>query len=249
MIRCPRCGTELPDGVSFCDHCGAPVRGQMPQANPVFQPFDNQAAGASTANDVFPTSASASVCPVCGAAVIPGEAFCDNCGASLLAAPIGAASAAAPPVYPTSQPAPPVYQQPAPAYQPPVQPPVYQAPPQPVVTAPPVNAAPAVARFVVVSTRAELPLPNRDDMVVGREDPQSNSYPDVDLNPHGALEQGVSRRQARITRRGAQYYVEDLNSTNGTLVNQRRIAARQPTALHDNDQIMFGRLGLIFEQH
>jgi pSer/pThr/pTyr-binding forkhead associated (FHA) protein len=110
-------------------------------------------------------------------------------------------------------------------------------------------AAPAGTRprLIVVSSRAELPLPARDDIIVGREDAQSNSYPDVDLNPHGGLEQGVSRRHARISQRNGQWYVEDLNSVNGTLLNQKRIPANSPQPLHPGDHVMLGRLGLTFE--
>src|SRR5436309_10626470 len=96
MIRCPRCNTELPDGVSFCDACGAPVRGQMPPASPVYQPF---------ASDPAATLPGAQpVCAVCGTPAIPGEAYCDNCGASLLAA--GSTTYPAPFAGPANPPAP-----------------------------------------------------------------------------------------------------------------------------------------------
>ncbi|HUS16546.1 MAG TPA: FHA domain-containing protein [Chloroflexia bacterium] len=243
MIHCPRCNTELPDGVSFCDACGAPVRNPMPQAQPVYQPFDG-GAGAGASGSV--------VCPVCGTQAIPGEAFCDNCGAALLSPGSAPAYPAAPPPFAAPAPAAPAPAPfaapapPAPAY-------VSQAPapapaPAPVYAAAPVAPPPAAApHLVVISTRAELPLPARDDLILGREDSQSNSFPDVDLNPHGGLEQGVSRRHARITHRAGQYFLEDLNSVNGTLLNQKRIAANSPQLLRTGDHIMLGRLGLTFE--
>src|SRR5688500_10827839 len=40
---------------------------------------------------------------------------------------------------------------------------------------------PAVARLVVISTGAELPLPEQEEISVGREDPSSGIFPDVDL--------------------------------------------------------------------
>ena len=229
MIRCPRCGNELPDGVSFCDACGAPIKDVMPQASPVYPPYSvDPAAGAGAV-----PAGTSTVCPVCGAPVIPGEAFCDNCGSSLL----GNAGVGTGPALPAM---------PAPVSG------VNYGPP-PVAPVPPVAPAPAApshapaARLLVNSTRAEIPLPQRNDLVVGREDPMSNSYPDVDLNPHGALELGVSRRHALISRSGDQYYLEDLNSVNGTLLNQRRIPPRTRMPLNSGDQIMFGRLGLTFE--
>jgi hypothetical protein len=214
--------------VSFCDACGAPIKGVMPQASPVYPPYS---ADPAVPTNVVPTGAS-TVCPVCGAPVIPGEAFCDNCGSSLL----GNAGMGTAPVMPSAgAPAPVVNYGP---------PPVAPMPPAPTPVVP--TYAPA-ARLLVNSTRAEIPLPTRNDLVVGREDPMSNSYPDVDLNPHGALELGVSRRHALISRSGDQYYVEDLNSVNGTLLNQRRIPPRTRMQLHSGDQLMFGRLGLTFE--
>jgi hypothetical protein len=233
MIRCPRCNNELPDGVSFCDACGAPVRGGLPPASPVYQPYTaDPGVGAVPA-----AGGTSTVCPVCGAPVIPGEAFCDNCGSALLPmSPPGAS------VVPATPPAQPSYG-PAPMPAAPVD---YGQAPVDYGQAP--APAPGGARLVVSATHAEIPLPNRSELIVGREDPLSNSFPDVDLNPHGALELGVSRRHALIVQQNNTYFLEDLNSVNGTLVNQRRIPPRTRLPLHSGDQLMFGRLGLQFEE-
>ena len=55
----------------------------------------------------------------------------------------------------------------------------------------------------------------------------------------------ASSRHARVTTRGGQWYVEDLGSTNGTLVNGRRIT-RQP--LSDGDVIRIGHSVLVYRQ-
>jgi diguanylate cyclase (GGDEF)-like protein len=49
---------------------------------------------------------------------------------------------------------------------------------------------------------------------------------------------GVSRRHARITAAGGTHLIEDLHSTNGTLVNGTKVVA--PIALHDGDRIRIG---------
>ena len=49
----------------------------------------------------------------------------------------------------------------------------------------------------------------------------------------------VSARHARVFRRGQEYWVEDLGSTNGTLLNERRIAAAAP--LRRGDRLQVGR--------
>ena len=54
----------------------------------------------------------------------------------------------------------------------------------------------------------------------------------------------VSGKHARIVSNGDEYYVEDLNSTNGTFVNNKRIRSRK---LKDEDIIVIGKHDLIFE--
>jgi pSer/pThr/pTyr-binding forkhead associated (FHA) protein len=50
---------------------------------------------------------------------------------------------------------------------------------------------------------------------------------------------GVSRRHARLYRRGEQYFVEDSGSSNGTFVNDRRLG--EPHPLSDGDEIRLGQ--------
>jgi hypothetical protein len=49
----------------------------------------------------------------------------------------------------------------------------------------------------------------------------------------------VSAHHARVFRRGQEYWVEDLGSTNGTLLNERRISAAAP--LRRGDRLQVGR--------
>jgi pSer/pThr/pTyr-binding forkhead associated (FHA) protein len=92
-----------------------------------------------------------------------------------------------------------------------------------------------------------LALPAAAQAVVGRADAVSNFYPEVDLTVHGALEHGVGRRHARIFVQNGQLMVEDLDSTNGTLLNNQKLAARQPQPLRDGDQLQLGRLRMQFQ--
>jgi hypothetical protein len=224
-IYCPNCGMELPEGVSFCDACGTPVRGLSGSAAPA-------------ANSVGIGSVA---CPVCATPALPGEAFCDNCGASLIApGEVAAAPSAPAPSGPST-----VI---TPGYQPSSSPPPYQAPagtpsspdpqsairnPQLVVTQPPPPAT--------------LTLPARQEMIVGRSDPQSNSYPDVDLGPYGGLDLGVSRRHFRLTRTGEQFYIEDLGAMNGTVVNNQKLPPYTLQPLRSGDRISLGKMEMRFE--
>lgn len=49
----------------------------------------------------------------------------------------------------------------------------------------------------------------------------------------------VSRCHARISRKGSQYFVADMNSTNFTFVNGVKVAPGQEVALKDNDTVRF----------
>ncbi len=56
----------------------------------------------------------------------------------------------------------------------------------------------------------------KDENLVGRRDPMSNIFPEVDLSKFDPQTK-ISRRHARIWREGRQFMVEDLGSSNGTV--------------------------------
>lgn len=84
------------------------------------------------------------------------------------------------------------------------------------------------------------------EVIVGRSDPQRNFHPDVDLL---ALDpaQTVSRRHARVTQRGGQFFVEDLNAFNRTRVNGMPLVPHQDAELHPGDIMRLGNIELRFE--
>ena len=49
----------------------------------------------------------------------------------------------------------------------------------------------------------------------------------------------ISRFHAKITKEGTDYYLQDLNSTNGTSVNGKLLGYRDKVKLNPNDEIMF----------
>lgn len=51
---------------------------------------------------------------------------------------------------------------------------------------------------------------------------------------------GISRVHARITKREGEYYIEDLNSTNGTYVNGELLESHRIRKLNANDWVRFG---------
>ena len=100
-------------------------------------------------------------------------------------------------------------------------------------------------RLEVAGTGAIVTLPDKDELLVGREDPLSEPpiFPDIDLTPFGGEEGGVSRRHARIFRQNGQYFLEDLHSTNYTRLDSTKLTPRQPLPLHDGARIDFGKVG------
>lgn len=56
----------------------------------------------------------------------------------------------------------------------------------------------------------------------------------------------VSRIHARITKEGEEYYLEDLNSTNGTFKNGLRLQPYEKRKLDEGDEIKCGRVLLIY---
>lgn len=89
-------------------------------------------------------------------------------------------------------------------------------------------------------------LLNDDESHIGRWDADGGIFPDVDLDADDP-EAKVSRRHARITRRGEQYYIEDMGSTNGTFVNRgRRLLPGDRQLLRDGDEVIVGKTFLRF---
>jgi serine/threonine protein kinase/uncharacterized OB-fold protein len=106
----------------------------------------------------------------------------------------------------------------------------------------------ATAKLIVAGT-TELDasfLLQKDSNLVGRTDPLSNIFPEVDLSRFDPQTK-VSRRHARIWREGEAFMVEDLGSVNGTVINDMiRLEPRQPRALDSGDRIRMGETTLHF---
>lgn len=112
----------------------------------------------------------------------------------------------------------------------------------------PGEATPSRAQphLVLEADGTSFPLQGKQDYLIGREDPVSKIFPDVDLTAHGGEDGGVSRMHATISIRDGQYVIEDMNSTNCTFLNRQKLASRTPTPLNDGDEIRAGRVVLTF---
>ncbi len=83
--------------------------------------------------------------------------------------------------------------------------------------------------------------------LIGRLDPVSGIFPEIDLSPYD-LESKVSRRHARVWRETDHFFVEDLSSSNGTLINDAVLAPKQAQRLKDGDVLRVGQTQLIFKE-
>lgn len=101
----------------------------------------------------------------------------------------------------------------------------------------------------VLNTGRRVLLSASREILVGRLDAAHGIFPELDMTADGGLEQGVSRRHARIYSREGTCFVEDLDSTNGTFLNGERITPYLPYAFHDGDALTFGTMRLEVHIH
>jgi serine/threonine protein kinase len=111
----------------------------------------------------------------------------------------------------------------------------------------------ATAKLLIEGT-SELAAPaytiTKDENLVGRRDPMSNIFPEVDLSKYDPQTK-ISRRHARIWRDGQAFLVEDLGSSNGTILTPTlkdpfRLVPHKPHALSSGDKIKIGDTTLHF---
>jgi len=103
-------------------------------------------------------------------------------------------------------------------------------------------------RLFIATSGVALAIPLFDEVLIGRMDPMQMEPPDLDLQPYGGGSSGVSRHHARFLRRDEGWYLEDLQSTNGTYVNEVRLLPHRPVRLHSGDLVRFAQLTLVFEE-
>jgi serine/threonine protein kinase len=73
--------------------------------------------------------------------------------------------------------------------------------------------------------------------------------PDIDLGQLKGIADRVSRRHAEIIKHGAEYFIRDLGSLNGTYITGRgRLGRDQLYKLKDRDQVVFGSAKLEFRK-
>jgi CRP-like cAMP-binding protein len=86
----------------------------------------------------------------------------------------------------------------------------------------------------------EFHLSASSETTLGRRDPVTGIYPDVDLTPLDH-QRSISRRHAKLYRRGGRFYLsEDIGTMNGTYVNGQRLETGVPGEVQDGDKVRCG---------
>ncbi|MAU01190.1 MAG: forkhead-associated protein [Anaerolineaceae bacterium] len=156
-------------------------------------------------------------CSDCGASQEDGALFCSECGGFLL---VEAGESTA--VLPFSE--------------------FADRPPPPPVTEEaltPINKSREIM-LVVPSSRRRFKLTVQNEIRIGRASP--DLVPEIDLADDEGAEKGVSRLHAKIQVAEEGIMLIDLDSTNGTLLNNYRLPPNEPYPLSSGDEIRFGDL-------
>lgn len=237
---CPAGHTS--ESEDYCDVCGMPID-SGPAASPLVPP---------PPADVPVQAALGSACPNCGTDNVPDALFCEACGydfttdtmprSAVTPAPAEGAAASA---SGSST----------------------EKPPRSADSQPPDTAVPNVsaaldfawvaevwidpAWYEVQESAETMPSPGLPSVVplrnksvlVGRTSKSRNITPDIDCEP----DTGTSRRQAQLTTDGTRWWVEDLESSNGTFVGpasgplpEDPIAVGTKRELNPDDRIYVG---------
>ena len=87
-----------------------------------------------------------------------------------------------------------------------------------------------------------------ESVSVGRYDHDMGGLrPEVDLGKMPGADT-VSRLHATLEHVGSSYTLTDLNSTNATRINGKRLEPDKPTAIDEGDTLQFGKITSTFKK-
>jgi hypothetical protein len=102
-------------------------------------------------------------------------------------------------------------------------------------------------KLIHVISGMEFLLASGPETTLGRKDPVTGIYPDVDLTPFDS-QRSVSRRHAKIYRRGSRFFLgEEVGTMNSTFLNGQRLETGVPNEVKPGDEVRCGVVALRFE--
>jgi pSer/pThr/pTyr-binding forkhead associated (FHA) protein len=102
-------------------------------------------------------------------------------------------------------------------------------------------------KLIHAASGMEFPLSLGPQTSVGRKDPVTGIYPDVDLTPLDT-QRSVSRRHAKIHRRGSKFFAaQEIGTMNSTFVNGSRLDTGIPEEIRPGDELRFGMVVTQFQ--
>ena len=244
-IICPNCHVPAIPEAIFCDECGTRLPTLV--SSSVTPEFIHSEVTLPPTNQ----------CEQCSNALLPGERFCGYCGTPISAPLLKNWAVPAPPVAPAS----------ATEYCPSCSNVISgemifcdfcgvdlancSATSQPsLLVATDSNKTMylgSLPRLVIQLTGQSLDFSHgKTSILIGREDPVQNNFPDIDLTPYRGDELGVGRKHALFFEQEGNWFIKDLDSINGTFLNKVRLQPQVETVLKDGDELKFGRVAIQF---
>lgn len=106
----------------------------------------------------------------------------------------------------------------------------------------------SIALYVMGEKLPILIEGGKGSAILGRQG-QNTPASIIDLSKYQAHLLGVSREHAAISFSEGNYTIEDLNSSNGTWLNENKLAPNQPRLLRNGDAIRLGQLIIFVYLH
>ena len=230
---CPQCHVPTIPGEAFCDNCGASLAAPQIAESPLPPVTEPEPVPAPS-----PAALDLIQCPACGADNLPDSVFCSNCGIDMQQVAQEETE-----IEPVAEPEELGEDEPEPVAELEV---LEEDEPE-LVAVPEPSAPTGRFRFVVRDTGAEIALPTAEgEHIIGRDDPVSGVFPEVDMNPHDGEHFGVSRRHAKLIIDAGLVFIQDLDSTNFSFVDRQKLAPDTPVALSHGAEVRLGKLVMTF---
>lgn len=109
------------------------------------------------------------------------------------------------------------------------------------------NSLPNTIQFITSDKSKVFTFQVNPTMVVGRRNSMKDMEVNIDLSDFDAYQLGVSRFHAVIRAENNRLTVEDLDSMNGTRLNNLDLQPSQDYVIENGDKISFGKLSFTIE--